>query len=438
MGQFIITLLIFWSSLSLAQEFKNFSEPLTDDNFELFTEGLTAVKNIFELEARGLARGSVEQVPWSGSYWPVHRGILSFRFADPNFKASKDFVTNYEQFNSSRPEIFIYENRIGQLSPAEKYDLLVGDLNWTLSKKMWEKGRVDLDRGLEIPQWTGICHGWAAATQSGLGAPEHSVSVMDISQTHSIHFYPHDIKGLISFLWAESGPASFRAGNRCRQNEVVRDEYLRPVDSACLDGNPMTWHLAITNRVGLGRKSFVMDASSGTEVWNYAVSSYDYSYFNPRTFEPFYALDRAIEPIENMNSDRFRRYRSPRARFVVGIVMEVFHSALIEPTTNEGNQWVAQVHKFYYDLELDENHQIVGGEWHSTDRPDFIWSLPKGSQAQAKEDYALAAWDANQVLPLSHATSAIQAAQRGKILRTIVEGLHRRSLLPPDAFPLSQ
>ncbi len=419
-----MTFLFVPGSLS-AERFTPFSEPLTDDSYQTFLENLTSVKNIYELEIRGLAQGSVENEIWSGSYWPVHKGLLSYRYADSNRPTSLKFSVNYQYFQSNPPGNFLVQARIDQMSPAEKYDLLTGNSDWSLSQYMWKKGLVDYDAGREVATWAGICHGWAAATHQGVKMPLHSVVVPDATNTLQIKFYPHDIKGLVSYLWAESSPNSIRAGNRCRQNEVVKDIYLRPVDPSCLDGNPMSWHLAITNRLGQYKNSFVMDSAWGDEVWNYGVSAYDYSYFNPKTYETLHSLNRAIEPLETLASDRFKTYRSPRAKYIVGIIMDVFHPALVEPNATENTNITYQTNKFYYDLELDENYEIVGGEWYSQDRPDFIWTFPAGSAAQPREDFALSEtpWSGTEPVPALYSEKAREASARGKVLNSIVQVL---------------
>ncbi len=411
-----------------------FSAPYPDDNFLDFLEGLNSVTNIFQLDEQGLTQGKAKNQPWAGSYWPTHQGILGSRFSDKTFPKSKVFMDNYNNYASRPAEMFIANREIDQLSPAEKYDLLVGDTNWTLTKVMWQKGLDGMAANGMVATWTGICHGWAAVTHVNTPEPGHSVQVMDVTGTHLIKFYAHDIKGILSYVWAQSSPSSFQAGNRCRQGHVDRDEYLRPIDPTCLDSNPMTWHLAIVNRLGLHGESFVMDSSMGPEVWNYPVAGYDYSYFNPRTFESSHSLKAAIEPIKNLTADKYSAYRDPRTRYVVGIALDVFHPALIQARTGDsaGNSMTSNA--FIYDLELDENYTVIGGEWYSKERPDFIWTFPTGSKAGTREDSDITEiWDGKTPLPQSFADKAKSATQRGKVLNKIAETLLNESLTTVDA-----
>ncbi len=406
-----------------------FSEPLPEDNVMVLLENLTAITNIHQLHDRGLTKGKSSFEPWANSYWPRHQGMLGNRFSDASFPKSKVFMDNYSYFLSRPPEAMIASGEMNHLSPAEKYDLLVGDHTWALTKSMWQKGLDDLASDGVVATWTGICHGWSGVTHMGVKQPQNAVIATDVTGQYSILFYPDDIAALLSFLWADSSPESVKAGNRCKQSMVTKDPYNRPTDPACLDSNPMTWHLAITNRVGLYGKSFVMDSSSGPEVWNYPISSYDYSYFNPRTFESSHSLDASIVPIQYVLADKYTPFRSPKAKYLVGVTMDVFHPALISART--GTSKVNTIHSetYTYDLELDENYNIVGGEWYSHDRPDFLWSFHDGAQASNREDDSITeAWDGHSTLPALYSENAIQASRRGRVLSKIANALQQQSL----------
>ncbi|AZZ36632.1 hypothetical protein CIK05_07460 [Bdellovibrio sp. qaytius] len=415
----------------LTTAFSPFSEPMRDDDFRIFLDNQAYLSNIFSLQEARLTQGHTQFELWAGSYWPIHQGLLAQRYADPLFPKSKDFLENYNDHMLRPPETLVAAGNINQLSPAEKYDLLVGDTNWTLTKAMWARGQATLIQYGSVPTWTGICHGWSAAIHMGVKAPRQSVVVTDVSGQHTIEFYKQDIKALMSYLWAESSTDSIQAGNRCRQDIVIKDPYQRPVDAACLDSNPMSWHLAVTNRIGYQQKSFVMDSTSGSEVWNFAVKGYDYSYFNPRTFETSHNIKAAIEPIENMTADKYQIHRSPRTKYIVGVTMDVFIPALVTPAVNEGRNDRTKNYNFVYDLELDETYTIVGGEWHSFARPDFIWSYGSTGRAMTQEDLTLnESWDLDNRLPDSYAAKAIEASQKGKVLARIAEALLNESLYP--------
>ncbi len=411
-----------------AQEVRPESEPFDGDNFMKFVENLTYYTNIQMLEAQGLTKGNASFDPWSGSYWPIHKGILGNRYASKTFARSKSFINNYESFHSHPTENFIAAGRISELSPAEKYDLLIGDKNWSLTRYMWSRGLEDYRRDGVVAGWTGICHGWAGASHINPVATYYPVTVLDVTGQHSITFHANDIKALLSWLWADASPSSYRAGNRCRQSKIDRDPYLRPIDPTCLDSNPMSWHLAVVNRIGLNKKSMVMDSSNGSEVWNYPVTGYDYSYFDPKTFTTTHSFKEAVRPVQNLPSDAYKEHRSPKAQYIIGVIMDTYHPALTEPTTGVTSRISTKRKTFIYDLELDENYNVVGGEWYAKETPDFIWGFPEGSQAVTREDNRLKSqhitWNA-KTEPLSEIIASLsrEATKRGAILNTITNAL---------------
>lgn len=431
-GIFSLAVLLFALTAN-AREYLPGSEPFSNDTFLKFVDNLTYTSNIRMMDAQGLTKGAAAFEPWSGSYWPIHKGILGIRYASKTFSNSKNFMTNYENYQSHPAENFIANGEINDLSPAEKYDLLIGDANWTLTKYMWAKGLGDFQRDGGVAGWTGICHGWSAVTHMDGTSPYAPVAVQDVTGRYNITFHPNDIKGLLSWLWAASSPASYRSGDRCRQGSVVKDPYLRPIDPACLDSNPMTWHLSIVNRVGMNKKSMVMDSSNGPQVWNYPITGYDYDYFDPKTFAPTHSLSAAIRPVEELNSDVYHNFRSPKARYIVGVIMDTYHPALTEPTVGITNRITTKRLTFIYDLELDGEYNVVGGEWYGTDTPDFMWSYPAGSLAMTREDGRMRAngvtWDAKSgMMNPEIASMARTASQRGEVLATISNSLLHASM----------
>lgn len=418
------------------------SEPFEDDTFTKFVEDLTYLTNITDIQAKGLTKGFAAQEPWSGSYWPTQKGILGNRYSSPSFAKSRKFLENHASTQSTSANSLVYAGRINELSPSEKYDLLVGDSNWSLTRYMWDKGFRALQQNGVVAGWTGICHGWAAVTSMDPTSPYSAVTVKDVTGQHDITFYANDIKGLLSWLWAESSPNSFRAGNRCRKTHAPTDEFLRPNDPPCLDTNPMTWHLAMVNRVGLHKMSMVMDSSAGPEVWNYPITGYDYSYFDAKTYAPSNSFKSAMRRIQELPNDRFRAYRSPKAVYIVGVTMDTYHPALTEPNRGNTNHITTTKKTFVYDLELDGAMNIVGGEWYSKETPDFLWSFANGSKAGTREDVMLysneTTWNARQQMSPGVATQARQAALRGEVLRSIVQPLLDASKKPVEAPPTDE
>ena len=80
---------------------------------------------------------------------------------------------------------------------------------------------------------------------------------------------------------------------------------------------------------------------------------------------------------------------------------------------------------YLYDLELDANGKIIGGEWYQNPHPDFLWTPPKGARAQTRyEAQAVGEWNANAALPTAwQAAAKSAAANQIAPLAVIVEQL---------------
>ncbi|MSP59739.1 MAG: hypothetical protein EXR72_05245 [Myxococcales bacterium] len=122
-------------------------------------------------------------------------------------------------------------------------------------------------KGACIPTWWGICHGWAPYAISE-PAPTKPVIV------NGVTFYPGDLEGLMSLVYSSNLPTKF-ISQRCNKKEPGRDNTGRVVDSECRDMNPGTWHIIVTNFLGLRKQGFVYDRTAFDQVWNQPVEGYD-------------------------------------------------------------------------------------------------------------------------------------------------------------------
>ena len=139
-------------------------------------------------------------------------------------------------------------------------------------------------------------------------------------------------------------------------------------------------------------------------------------------------LAEAKVAIANYTNDKFKKYRSPQAVAVVGIEMSVSYVVETRPsqrdTDNPSYDAIRKV-SYLYDLELDANGKIIGGEWYQNPHPDFLWTPAKTMRAQTRyEAQATGPWRATDALPASW-QSAAKSAAAGQIapLALIVEHL---------------
>ncbi len=391
------------------------------DNFSHF--GLQS------MESSGLKSARLRTTPWSCDYWAICRGILGKRYADPGFPQSTDWKECYDYVQSrSVASILASGNAaaIDLLSPAEKYDILVGDSNYTLTKKMWAEGRYYYERNGSVATWMGICHGWAPAAYM-LPRPTGTVRVLAADGHTWLTFYPSDIKGLASLLWAKVPSRSKFIGGRCNEtNPPVDPQNKRILSDRCFDTNPGTWHLAVVNQIGASGRSMVIDATFDYEVWNQPMVGYQYWYFNPQRMVYQNNLSAATVSKNSFTNDKFAKYRSPQTDSMVGIVMDVSYTVETAPnhsTTDSPSADSITKVRYFYDLELDFSGRIIGGEWYLNRHPDFLWTPPPGARAQTSSEPG-GSWPDGQPVPSNWRSAAASASNASSSpLAAIVERL---------------
>lgn len=409
--------------------------------------------NLFEIANEDLTHGEVRVQPWSSDYWPIAIGITSKRYADPNFPV----MSNGMAWHQLQPYIENWFARYGAdvdqfmnlLSPAEKYDILIGDRNFTLSKQQRGVGRRYAygsdGQAKPVETWMGICHGWAIAAYMDF-RPRSTITA-HTPGGRPVEFRPDDLKALSVLKWA-NGRAMIRGsdgrvvsssrfvGGRCnvQNGQVERDPASGAIiDDNCFDTNPGTFHKALVNQLGVMRSSFVMDATFDYEVWNQPLVSYRYTYFNPQTLNPANTIRDAMVPFgfagDRFGQVRWRRYNDTSARpaKIVGIIMEATYVVETSPRAidydSEDRDELRTV-RYKYDLELGPAGEILGGEWYSGGQPDFLWSAAPGSFAWNDVDESVRETiSAHQAMPVSVANIARQASARGIVLKGIVDGL---------------
>jgi hypothetical protein len=339
---------------------------------DLFPPGAKVLADIAALPDSG----AVKENPWTGYFWPVSAGGLANRYLDKNYSIPDqpaDF--NAAQEKDRREQI----NAL--YSPAEKYDLLMGDPNFTLTSAM-----ITNRNKPGIPPWVGYCHGWAPASYMEKRPRKAQVEVLSADGKYTIRFYNNDIRGLAAVKWANSPTNVYLIGGRCEGNML--DDAGRPLDQNCFDTNPGTWHIAVANMIGIQRRSFIMDAASDLSVWNQPVLKYSFKYWNPLT-EQFAPLTAARIPYDAFkNKDRFQKYRNPETAYLVGVEMKLSYVDDNNSTPDIDTDSVIEV-VYRYDLELNSQGKVTGGEWYTNKHPDFLWTPVPGAKLLNAADISL-------------------------------------------------
>lgn len=309
-------------------------------------EGWNSINNPFSLNSQFSSNfrqlptsGAISFAPWSDSYWPSYEGGIAYRWYN---SASEYYRLPFNRYLLSDLRIRSMPiNQLATLSPAEKYDIYMGDFTYpTVKRELRRTGR-------NAQRWEGICHGWAPAT---LNFPEEPMPIVLTGPSGiPVPFGASDIKALLSYYQGELSHAPTAVlGSRC-DGKTYRHSM---VSSACRDVNPGAFHIILTNLIGPGKQSFVADLSAGKEVWNYPIYSY------------------------NTRVTRFHRYPSRWAAQGTASEIEVRTDLVFSVETS--SHWQRNGHSFnqkslYYTLELDRGGNIIGGDWLSSDHPDFVW-----------------------------------------------------------------
>ena len=406
-----------------------------NDNYRNLVDGNpNLARSLEEIDLRGLLNKSLTTQPWSDDYWAIANGVLAHRYAHASGETGHQWQQAFDKFKASPTKDLIAQGLTHLLSPAEKYDLLVGDKNFTLTNSMFLEGKKYYDRNGKVESWMGICHGWAAAAYV-LPRPKSVVWVKSFDGKLDIPFYPSDIKSLGSLLFAKNKYQSKFIGGRCNTKDPQQDENGRVIDQKCFDNNPATWHFSVVNQIGINDRSMVLDATFDYEVWNQPVLSYKIRYFNPISYKFVNTLNGAKSNYSDFRTDKFKKYRDPRTTSVVGIQMTVKY--IVETSPRQ----IARDSKFYdgikevtylYDLELDRANNVIGGEWYTNLHPDFLWTPTKNTKVSTQTDKFLASrgvlnWQVGTQLSSQVSQYVSYESKRGSPLALIVNELFRAS-----------
>jgi hypothetical protein len=328
--------------------------------------------SLSNMESRRLFKGAVKTQPWSGHYWPNYSGGLAFRWADPRFPQTDNWGRG-ERYFRSQSGVSTYFN---VLSPAEKYDYMTSSGPYSpgsLSQHQWNLGRDEFSRTGSVATWQGICHGWAPASIY-MPKPIHNVSFR--FPEGEFVLTTDDVKALGSLYWANGTYETLHAGFRCNAETVSTNREGRVVDPNCFDVNPADWHIALTHMVGVKKESFIIDAEENSQVWNHPVVSYEMEFFDPaKSSVRSKSFRDVVRDFSRSNSIPHRTFRSPNTKFVVGVVSRIQINVETMPGVTED---VNDERVYVYDLELDANYNVVGGEWRDQARPDFLWRVRPG------------------------------------------------------------
>lgn len=401
-------------------------------------------------------RLTVDQIPWSSSFWPKVYSGIAFRWnyfenlkSKPSFEPlhmkissiQKDIeshqkeiysrntttgnrhelidlvkrlkaeekrlegvkATHYKRyfFSVSRPDskakaLRMSREEIAQLSPAEKYDLYVGDYSLSLTRDQLSSASP-MDA-----YWEGVCHGWSTAA---IEFHEPKPISMRNKDGIVIDFGASDLKALLSYYhhairnnWRAMGYMQTRGvGQTCQTafpkeswyigrdgkeyyKEIVGDKIVvKKVPEDCVDTNAGAFHVVMANQLGvvdLGHRqirmneSFIAEVVRDKEIWNQPVNGFKTEIIEDSYAPRFNATEGTVRQVRvktrflyaNDGGRMFWPQNDPEEEFY----------AWWEPTNGTSNY--REAHKdFEYYVDIDRAGNVIGGQWLSYERPDFIY-----------------------------------------------------------------
>jgi hypothetical protein len=407
--------------------------------------------NIFDLTTKSGLTGAPKNQPWSGSYWPLHEGSIANPY-DQNSRAWLNFVTRLvfvsvdtaeKNFQSRMSKIrtdidHLSAKTIDRMAPSEKYDLYLGDRDFSLTTSIWQSLGEEFKAAGTVADWEGSCQGWTAAA-SFSPRPSKAIQILSLDGKYLIPFYPDDLKALDTLLWANSliQDHTTLQGMRCSNAKPTFDKSTgRITDINCVGVDPGNFHISVLEMIGVRKTPFIVDRSNNTEVWNQPVAGYELKYFNPTTGDDA-PLAKAVVTRASYQ-DPYANFRNANAVSIVGVKLSLKYSSETIPSHQKRDDKSHDKIKsleLTYDLELDADSNVVGGEWRDsvdnspTDAstaqdsgdsatipkfPSFIWNFQdKNPVAMSIADIDLAAGD---VTTLDHA-SLITASKKAAAFR---------------------
>jgi len=316
-----------------------------------------------------------ETIGWSEAFWPSNKGGIAYRWNHPDPQPFKYRLHTKEEILS------MSEKELDQLSPAELYDISQSDYSFSLTKKVLNKtSPKDL-------WWEGICDGWAQAASN---YPEPRKTVVTNKEGVKVPFGSSDVKALLAMHDAHNSKGQYvRVGRRCGVKGKVKGEWLSPDGVVpevsekdanrpeCRDVNAGSFHVVLTNMIGINSQAFVAEVDRYADVWNQPVTSYESQMHEEVALSDLdikNGVSKKVRVTTKMTYAEELIYWSQRA-----VDKGYTNFVSKDPVTGTSSQEYS--HKDYeYVLELDSFGNIIGGEWITESRPDMIWMKGRDPQ----------------------------------------------------------
>ncbi len=359
--------------------------------------------------------GRAERTPWPDTYWATYqdsinvqwsgRGVLSpaqkYDLAFNGWKVPEGF-TDLKPYEASNCESKGWSK--------EYYEKLGPAAKWTSDNKGNLHARDGLDNDKDgktdecddrdgVETWWGLCHAWVPAAMLE-SEPKRAVTY------NGVTFEVSDIKALLISQYDRSQATMI--GGRCNDKEVKRDEKTgRILDEQCRDTNAGTWHIVMSNMLGLMKRALAEDRTYNYEVWNQPVVEFKVHDMEEIDLAKATSLlklevDKACTAdtecsvkvgtqdvnfgacVESKCTVTKYPYNANATKFYEVDASSFYITeshASTEPFTDVISEYTRE-DRYQYLLEVNKDGKIDGGEWignSNTNHPDFLW-LPTAAR----------------------------------------------------------
>lgn len=324
-----------------------------------------------ELEARGvIGRDLAPALPvWSSSFFPSWFGGEGGRWTEPRpvlvWRTLVGFAPPVE--NEAKQWALAATSgdpaaraRVFTLAPTEKVDIAFGRFDFPSTRQA-----LSVSHNVKgTPRyWSGRCNGAASAAMKH-PEPFRVVDVIGKDGAHVL-FHPNDVKALLATAYYDT-ESEIGFGGSC--NEVTFDA------GAECSMNPALFVIALVNRIGIARGSFLIDAL-------------------PTIAKQYYPVAKAridvVRKPRAANADEVDPAMRDRVRSFVDVAIELVLSSttVSYPKANRPDEkdesgtryrrvgLVPVVMKFAATIGLDAGGELVAGRWTGdpADGPDTVY-----------------------------------------------------------------
>ncbi|KAG6583232.1 Transglutaminase elicitor M81C [Phytophthora cinnamomi] len=336
--------------------------------------------------------------PWAGPYWPTYQDSINIVWSENQPSPAEKYATAFGLDVTDFMNKVSKDNGVDSQSGRKKCSS-DNDCS-TLTDGSSCAIRTGKSSGYCIPTWFGICHAWAPAA---ILEAEPNCPV-----THNgVTFQPLDIKALISDVYDGASVGTVFTGTRFNGGTDTTDEYGRHSSAAYRDLNPAYFHIAAANILGKLNATFVVDVTAGAQVWNQPVRGF-------KVYEQTaMSLEEAAQTFYGLEEYPW----NAAAKSIVYVKTRL--SWIVETYTDGGlvasgeiNQYTTGQY-YYYLLEMDDNGNIIGGEWvygSDDEHPDFLWFGKAKPAADTVTSIGLSYADVSMLLEKSVACSDSSSA----------------------------